>query len=223
MLHLRPFPTWAFLLGAFTSLFSVINPPSASVIFSGMTAGMDRPRFRQAAFRASFTATVAMLGFALLGRLIFSFFGFTALAMRFVGGIVVAVSAFRMLYGEDPHLTDSSQEAAGRTDLAIIPLGIPMLAGPGTLSTVMGLVAGLSLSEVLAILAVILLNGFIIHVFMLQSRRITARLGGTGTRIVTKLMGLILAAVAMQFLINGVKEVAADIRSAHPAGAEARS
>ena len=216
MFHLRPFPTWAFALGVFTSLFSVINPTSAAVIFSGVTAGMDRPRVRQTAFKASLTATLVMVAFALLGKVFFGFFGFTALAMRFVGGILVMYSAMGMLYGEDPHLKDASHEKAARTDIAVIPLGIPMLAGPGTISTVMGFIAGLSISEVLVLLGAILVNGWLIHLFLLQARWITDRLGGTGTKIVTKLMGLILAAVAMQFLINGVKEVAAEIRSPAP-------
>jgi len=214
MWHLRPFPTWAFAIGVFTSLFSIINPTSAAVIFSGMTTTMDRHRVRQTALKASLTATLVMLSFALLGRALFSFFGFTALAMRFVGGILVMYSALGMLYGEDPHLKDSSHERPANADIAIIPLGIPMLAGPGTISTVMGWIAGLSLSEVLVVLAAILANGALIHIFLLQSRWITDRLGATGTKVVTKLMGLILAAVAMQFLINGVKDVAAEIR--HP-------
>jgi multiple antibiotic resistance protein len=213
MFHLKPFPTWAFALGALTSLFSIINPTSAAVIFSGLTSSMDRTKVRQTAFRASLTATAVMVSFALLGKLVYGFFGFTGLAMRFVGGILVMYSALGMLYGEDPHLKDSSHSS--RADIAIIPLGIPMLAGPGTISTVMGLIAGVSLSEVLVVLAAILVNGWLIHIFLLQSRWITDRLGNTGTKIVTKLMGLILAAVAMQFLINGVKDLATEIR--HPA------
>lgn len=219
MFHLKPYPTWAFALGVFTSIFSVVNPASAAMIFSGLTGGMDRARIRRMALRASLTATATMLAFALLGKLVFSFFGFTALAMRFVGGVLVMYSALGMLYGEDPHLKDAGDHAAA-TDVAIIPMGIPMLAGPGTISTVMGFIAGLSLSEVLAVLAAILVNGWLIHQFLLQSRWITGKLGATGTKIVTKLMGMILAAVAMQFLINGVKGVAAEIRNPPPVVAE---
>ena len=218
MFHFAPLPTWGFALGAFTSLFSVINPPSASVVFAGATSGMEPAALRRAAFKASLTATVAMLVFALLGRLLFSFFGFTALAMRFVGGFLVMYAAVGMLYGQDPHVSDAAQDqpAQGRKqeDLAIIPMGIPMLAGPGTISTVMGLIAGLSLSEDLVVLAVILVNGWLCHLFLMQSRWVVSRLGSTGTKVVTKLMGLILAAVAMQFLINGVKALAVEIHQA---------
>jgi multiple antibiotic resistance protein len=123
-------------------------------------------------------------------------------------------SALGMLYGQDPHEDDSGERRPGpnQEDLAIIPLGIPMLAGPGTISTVMGIIAGLSLSEYLVVLVAILVNGWLCHMFLVQSRWVVSRLGGTGTKIVTKLMGLILAAVAMQFLINGVKGVVQEIR-----------
>jgi multiple antibiotic resistance protein len=219
MFHFAPLPTWAFALGVFTSLFSVMNPPSASIVFAGATAGMDARRLRRAAFRASLTATIAMLTFALLGRLLFSFFGFTALAMRFVGGMLVMYSALGMIYGQDPHVKDASREDGadpGRTqdDLAIIPLGIPMLAGPGTISTVMGIIAGLSLSEDVVVLLAIIVLGAVCHLFLAQSHWVVTRLGNTGTKVLTKLMGLILAAVAMQFLINGVKGVATEIRQA---------
>ena len=219
MFHFSPLPTWGFALAAFTSLFSIINPASASVIFAGATSSLEPAALKRSAFKASMTATVAMLIFALLGRLLFSFFGFTALAMRFVGGILVMYAAMGMLYGKDPHVTDSDSEGTlgpglNQEDLAIIPMGIPMLAGPGTISTVMGLIAGLSLSEDLVVLAAIALNGLIAYLFLLQSRRVVARLGSTGTKVVTKLMGLILAAVAMQFLINGVKSLAVEIHQA---------
>ena len=219
MFHLSPVPTWPFALGAFTSLFSVMNPASASFIFAGVTAGMEPARLKRAAFKASLTATLVMLAFALVGRLLFSFFGFTALAMRFVGGFLVMYSAMGMLYGQDPHEKDSDQDkpaesSRSQDDMAIIPMGIPMLAGPGTISTVMGLIAGMSLSENLVVLGAIIVNGWVCHMFLLQSRWVVARLGAMGTKVVTKLMGLILAAVAMQFLINGVKGVALEIRQA---------
>ena len=215
MFAFTPLPTWTFALGVFTSLFSVLNPASAAVIFAGVTSDMGATRMRRAAFKATLTATLAMLTFALLGRLLFNFFGFTALAMRFVGGVLVMYMAIGMLYGEDPHEKDSAKDrpaGSPQDDLAVIPLGIPMLAGPGTISTVMGLIAGLSLAEDLVVLAAIMLNGLVCYLFLLQSRWVVARLGGTGTKVVTKLMGLILAAVAMQFLINGVKGVAQEIR-----------
>ncbi|HEX9082576.1 MAG TPA: MarC family protein, partial [Holophagaceae bacterium] len=101
-------------------------------------------------------------------------------------------------------------------DFAIIPFGIPLLAGPGTLSTVMGMIADLSWTEYAVVLAAILLNGWIVYVFLRNAPAVFARLGAIGTKVVNKLMGFILAAVAMQFLINGAKGLAREIRQMPP-------
>ena len=222
MPHLDPLPTWSFALGATMSLFSVLNPISAAVVFAGSTAGMASPDLRRSARKAALTACAAMLAFALVGQFIFSLFGFTALAMRFVGGVLVLYRAISMLYGDDPRERSTEDEKAEASrklpeDFAIIPFGIPLLAGPGTLSTVMGMIAGLSWSEYGVVLAAILLNAWIVYLFLRKAPVVFARLGAIGTKVVNKLMGLILAAVAMQFLINGVKALAVEIQRAPPA------
>ncbi len=217
-----PLPTWSFILGVTATLFSVINPPSSATLFATATTGMDTPSLRRAARKASLTATITMVLFALVGQFIFSFFGFTALAMRFVGGVLVLYRAISMLYGEDPRERATEQEKAEAAkklpdDFAIIPFGIPLLAGPGTISTVMGMIAGVSFSEYLVVLGAIFLNGWICYQFLRQAPRVMARFGALGIKIVNKLMGLILAAVAMQFLINGVKALALEIQQQRPA------
>lgn len=163
-----------------------------------------------------------MLAFALVGQFIFSLFGFTALAMQFVGGVLVLYRAISMLYGDDPRERSTEDEKAEASrklpeDFAIIPFGIPLLAGPGTLSTVMGMIAGLSWSEYGVVLVAILLNAWIVYLFLRKAPLVFAKLGAIGTKVVNKLMGLILAAVAMQFLINGVKALAVEIQHTPPA------
>ena len=222
MPHLGPLPTWSFALGVTTSLFSVLNPISSAAIFASATAGMERAALRRSARKASLTAGAAMLGFALVGQFIFSLFGFTALAMRFVGGVLVLYRAIGMLYGEDPRERSSESEKAEASRklpeaFAIIPFGIPLVAGPGTISTVMGMIVGLSWTEYGTVLLAILLNTWIIYLFLRKAPAVFSRLGAIGTSVVNKLMGLILAAVAMQFLINGVKELTIEIQQAQPA------
>ena len=192
------------------------------MLFATATMGMDTPSLRRAARKASLTATVTMVLFALVGQFIFTFFGFTALAMRFVGGVLVLYRALSMIYGEDPRERSTEQEKAEAAlklpdDFAIIPFGIPMLAGPGTISTVMGMIAGISLSEYLTVLLVILFNGWICYLFLRQAPRVMERMGALGIKIMNKLMGVILAAVAMQFLINGVKALVIEIQQQPPA------
>ena len=221
MPHVAPYPTLSFALGATMSLFSVLNPISAAVVFSGSTAGMEARDLRRSARKAALTAGAAMLAFALTGQIIFSLFGFTALAMQFVGGVLVLYRAISMLYGDDPRERSTEDERAEASlklpeDFAIIPFGIPLLAGPGTLSTVMGMIAGLSWSEYAVVLGAILLNAWIVYVFLRNAPAVFNRLGAIGTKVVNKLMGFILAAVAMQFLINGAKGLAQEIRQLPP-------
>ena len=222
MPHLGPLPTWSFALGVTTSLFSVLNPISAAAIFAGATAGMDRRALRRSSKKAALTAGAAMLAFALVGQFIFSLFGFTALAMRFVGGVLVLYRAISMLYGDDPRERSTEDERAEASqkhpdDFAIIPFGIPLLAGPGTISTVMGMIAGVGWWEYGVILLAILLNTWIVYLFLRKAPAVFSRLGANGTKVMNKLMGLILAAVAMQFLINGVKGLYAEMQQAPPA------
>lgn len=215
-MHFGPAPSIAFAIGVTTSLFSVINPPSSAIVFAGATADMDAKELRACARKASLTAGIAMFTCALLGQFLFSFFGFTALAMRFVGGVLVFRSAFRMLYGDEAQDQSLPSERAQATDkqpsdFAIIPFGIPLLAGAGTISTVMGMIVGLSFLEYLAVLGAIVLNAWICYLFLAHSPKVIEKLGPVGNKVLTKLMGLILAAVASQFLINGVKDLSMDI------------
>jgi multiple antibiotic resistance protein len=222
MPHLGPLPTWSFALGVTTSLFSVLNPISAATIFASATVGMDQPALRRSAKKAALTAGAAMVTFALVGQFIFSFFGFTALAMRFVGGVLVLYRAISMLYGDDPRersTEDEKTEASRKRpeDFAIIPFGIPLLAGPGTLSTVMGMIAGVTWWEYGVVLLAILANVWATYLFLRKAPAVLARLGAIGSKVVNKLMGLILAAVAMQFLINGVKALYLEMQQMAPA------
>ncbi len=222
MPHLGPLPTWSFALGVTTSLFSVLNPISAAAIFAGATAGMEVPALRRSAKKAALTAGAAMLVFALVGQFIFSLFGFTALAMRFVGGVLVLYRAISMLYGEDPRERSTADEKAEASrklpeDFAIIPFGIPLLAGPGTLSTVMGMIAGVTWLEYGVVLLAILANVWVTYLFLRKAPAVFARLGAIGTKVMNKLMGLMLAALAMQFLINGVKALYLEIQQMPPA------
>jgi multiple antibiotic resistance protein len=182
---------------------------------------MERAALRRSARKASLTVGAAMLGFALVGQFIFSLFGFTALAMRFVGGALVLYRAIGMLYGEDPRERSTANEKAEASRklpeaFAIIPFGIPLVAGPGTISTVMGMIVGLGWLEYGVVIVAILLNTWIVYLFLRKAPAVFSRLGAIGTSVVNKLMGLILAAVAMQFLINGVKELYIEIQQMPP-------
>ena len=203
-----------FVVLAFSSLFSVINPIEASPIFVSLTAGAPGDR-RRMAFRASAAAALILAIFALTGGAIFSAFGITLPAFQIAGGILFTTMGLSTL-GHDEAQRRTGPESTA--DPSIVPLGMPLIAGPGAISTVMVLVGqardgGHRAALAIAIAANILLT----LVILLAAPGLVARIGDTGQRIVSKIMGLITAVIGVQFVLNGVETVALDIlRAARP-------
>jgi multiple antibiotic resistance protein len=194
-----------FVVLAFSSLFSVINPIEAAPFFVSLTAGAPQDR-RKMAFRASAAAAIILAIFALTGSAIFSAFGITLPAFQIAGGVLFTSMGLRTLRDDErPERTTGVMTR----DPSIVPLGMPLIAGPGAISTVMVLVgqardAGHRAALAIAITANILLTLLI----LLAAPRLVARIGETGQRIVSKIMGLITAVIGVQFILNGVETVA---------------
>jgi multiple antibiotic resistance protein len=199
-----------FVVLAFSSLFSVINPIEAAPIFVAMTRGMEDRR-RALAIRASLAAALILALFALTGGAIFAFFGITLPAFQIAGGILFTSLGLSTLRDDD-HAEERVEEATPRqprSDPSIVPLGMPLIAGPGAISTVMVLVGqardgGHRTALALAIAANVLLT----LVFLLAAPALVRLIGATGQRIVGKIMGLITAVIGVQFVLNGVETVA---------------
>ncbi len=200
-----------FVVLAFSSLFSVINPIEAAPIFVAMTAGMPNER-RRMAFRASFAAALILAIFALTGGAIFSAFGITLPAFQIAGGILFTIMGLSTLQSDERH--ERAPVVVSR-DPSIVPIGMPLIAGPGAISTVMVLVGqardgGHRTAMAIAIAANILLT----LVVLLAAPAIVSRIGETGQRIISKVMGLITAVIGVQFVLNGVEAVALAILKA---------
>jgi multiple antibiotic resistance protein len=199
-----------FVVLAFSSLFSVINPIEAAPIFVAMTRGMEDRR-RVLALRASLAAALILGVFALTGGAIFAFFGITLPAFQIAGGILFTTMGLSTLR-DDEHPEERVDEAStrpSRSDPSIVPLGMPLIAGPGAISTVMVLVGqardgGHRIGLALAIAA----NVFLTLVSLLAAPVLVRLIGATGQRIVSKIMGLITAVIGVQFVLNGVEAVA---------------
>lgn len=198
-----------FALLAFSSLFSVINPISAAPIFVTMTAGFPGGR-RRMALKACLAAAAILAVFAVAGGAIFSFFGITVPAFQIAGGVIFAILSVRTLQnGEREAPEDES------ADPSVVPLGIPVIAGPGAITTVMVLVGqAQDGARRLALGGAIAVNVVLTFLILLAAPGIVARIGTTGQRIVSKVMGLITAVVGIQFVINGVTAVLLDILKA---------
>ena len=185
-----------FVVLAFSSLFSVINPIEAAPIFVTMTEGMPAQR-RKMALRASAAAALILAVFALTGGAIFSFFGITLPAFQIAGGVLFTIMGLGTLRSDD---RPERVEAVLTRDPSIVPIGMPLIAGPGAISAVMVLVGqvrdgGHRIALAVAIAANILLT----LVILLAAPALVSRIGPTGQRIVSKIMGLITAVIFTSF------------------------
>jgi multiple antibiotic resistance protein len=195
-------------LVAFGSIFSIVDPFSAVPVFLGLTGTEPRAAQSKTALRASLTCFFVLSVFAAAGAAIFHFFGITIPAFKIAGGILLFGVALDMMRAKHSGTRSTKEEEAEeREDVGLIPLGLPLLSGPGAIAAVMVLAgnarnAGQRLSVHLAVLGVSLTAFFI-----LRSAGFFARiLGTTGINVIGRLMGLILAAMAIQFVIDGATE-----------------
>jgi multiple antibiotic resistance protein len=197
-----------FALLAFSSLFSVINPISAAPIFVALTEGAPRER-RRAALRACLAAALILAVFAAAGGAIFIFFGITVPAFQIAGGIIFAIMSIRTL---ETGREEVPQDEIEKADPSVVPLGIPVIAGPGAISTVMILIGqAQDGARRLALGGAIAANILLTFLILLAAPTVVALIGNTGQRIVAKIMGLITAVIGVQFVINGVTTVALSI------------
>jgi multiple antibiotic resistance protein len=200
-----------FSLLALSSIFFLVDPFAAIPSFIAITAGADPARRRRMAAKASLTCFIVLIAFALAGQLIFRMFGITLPAFEIAGGLILLLIGIDMLEAKRSPTQESSGEAveaSQKEDAGIVPLGIPMLAGPGAISSVMVLV-GQSPDRwhMVAILASIAITAAASYGVLSGADRLRRILGETGIRILVRIMGLLLVALAMQFFVNGLTDL----------------
>ena len=197
------------LLLIFTSIFFIVDPFAVVPTFLAMTE-RDTPEHRRLlAKRGAWTCAIALIAFALGGSLIFTIFGITIGAFKIAGGVLMGLNALDMVQARRSQQRETPAEKAEgiqKDDIGIMPLGIPMLAGPGAISTVMVLALGSKGPLVTAAVYVsIILTALISYWVLAGATLVERRLGQTGMRILTRVMGLVLCAIAVQFIIDGIK------------------
>jgi len=208
-------PAFEQILNAFITLLVTVDPPGLAPVFLALTAGMNRHERNQVAARASIIAFLILVVFAFFGKAILDALGITVSAFRVAGGLLLFVIAFDMIFERRTERKEKSAEVAITRDMihniAAFPLAIPLIAGPGAISATLLLSGTMTGIAGLATLCVILLvlSTLTYLVFML-SDRIDRFLGQTGRSILSRLLGLILAALAVQFVADGVVEIMRD-------------
>ncbi|KAF0466353.1 NAAT family transporter [Pediococcus pentosaceus] len=196
-----------FLL-SFTAFFAIMNPFANLPMFVSLTADNSRKEVNAIARLAFIVATVIVALFALLGNYIFSIFGINLSALRIMGGIILGLIGYHMIQGNvspiqhDPKQSVKDSINSNNTDVAISPLAMPVLAGPGTIATTMNLSS--STNPFIVISAFVVLSVITYFIFI-YGEQIMAKLGNNIMNVITKLMGLILATIGVRMLIMGVQ------------------
>lgn len=189
-------------------IFSMMNPIGNLGIFAGMTADRSEAEARRIAWTCAAAVAVTLLIVTWSGGLLLEFFGISIDSLRAAGGVIVLLIGLRMLFNNTDHTQtpQEAEEAKDRDSIAVVPLAIPIIAGPGTMAVV--LVAAQQHSSVLGkgeISAVILALSAFTGLLMSFAAPIAKRLGESGIGVVTRVMGLVLAAIAMGLLAEGLK------------------
>jgi multiple antibiotic resistance protein len=197
-----------FATTAFLSILFLVDPPGTVPAFIALTGRHSPPQRRRIAIVASLAASLILMGFAAFGNLVFKFLGLTLPAFQIAGGLILFLVALDMIRaersthdGQDDMLKETEVD-----DVAITPLAVPMLAGPAALSTVTVLMAqAKNYFEVTLVYAAIALTGLVCLVTLRLAEPIQRRLGTIGIQVLGRVLGLVLAGIGVQFVLNGLK------------------
>lgn len=199
---------YAWLAATFSAVFFVVDPIAVVPLFVAMTPDDDRAKRARTATRACLVAAVVLGGFALGGGLVFKALGLTLPAFQIAGGILLLMTALDELQTRTPSTRTSAPElaeGAAKDDISIVPLAMPLLAGPGAIATVMVLMANAREPwQTAAILGCIATTCLIAWVLLRMAEWVDRVLGATVRAIVGRVTGLLLAAVGVQFVVSGL-------------------
>ncbi|MBB3318993.1 multiple antibiotic resistance protein [Rhizobium sp. BK181] len=198
------------LINAFTTLLVTIDPPGLAPIFLGLTTGMSRSQRKQVALRGSIIALVILAIFALFGASVLGVLGISIGAFRIAGGLLLFWIAFEMVFEKRQDRKEKTSTAAITIDhihnISVFPLAIPLIAGPGAISATILIAGSMHSSIERAQLIIVLASNLLLLFFsLLVAERVDRFLGVTGRAILTRLLGVILAALATQFVVDGLK------------------
>jgi multiple antibiotic resistance protein len=200
----------SYALVCFGSVFSIVDPFTAVPVFMALVGDQDKREQGRIALRASATCFGVLTIFGLAGSFIFHFFGITLSAFKIAGGILLFVVGFEMMRARRSDTRTTNEEAIDaetKEDVGVIPLGLPLLSGPGAIATVMVLVGKAASFPERVVVFVAVAAVSVLTLLTLRSASAVSRvLGRTGLNVIGRVMGLVLSAVAMQFILGGLHE-----------------
>ena len=199
------------LTHAFVTLVVVIDPIGLGPIFAAMTSGQEAAERRRTALLGVAVAAGVLVAFALAGQWLLAALGVSLSAFRIAGGVLLFLVSIDMLFAKHSGISwttpQEAREASVRRDIAVFPLAIPLIAGPGAIAStlLMMTLAGSSLEAQAMVIGVLFAVLALVLIALLASARLMKLLGVTGTNVVTRVLGMLLAALAVQFVIDGVR------------------
>lgn len=201
-----------FGLIAFATFFATISPAGIAVIFAGLTPKDSIAERRRIALKGSLIALAIALFFAFFGKFALTQLGISLAAMRTAGGILLLLIAVEMVFarssGGSGTTAEEDEESLNRDDVSVFPLATPLIAGPGTIGAAILLVAEAQndVAKVFGISLALTLVVALTYVLMLAAAKVQSLLGVTGVHVVSRVLGILLSALAVQFLFDGIKE-----------------
>ena len=198
-------------LSAFAVLFVIIDPPGCAPIFATLTRGTSRKHQVEMAFKSVFIAAIILSGFAFVGEFVFSKLGISLDSLRIAGGIMLFIIGLNMVFEKRTEKRKDRAEEVLDTikdpeDISVFPMGIPMIAGPGTMASLLILMGRANnwqqeLTIMIALASVLLIS----LIAFLISGPLIRLMGETFTNILTRVLGVLLATLAAQFVLDGIK------------------
>ena len=195
------------------ALITILNPLAAASIMISMVAPANVQTIRPIALKATVTVLLAGIITLYTGEYIFKFFGINVQSIKVIGGIILMMIAINMAYGQaakSRHSPEEQEEAEEKEDISVVPLGIPILFGPGVIATIIVLnhnnIQNLSVWQSYGLLTLsIALSAVVVYLTLRYAIWINRILGITGMKILTRIMGLVVGAIAAQFILSGAK------------------
>ena len=195
------------VIGMFLGYFALMNPFANTAVFLGVTGQNTAEERKKIAFKALFITFCVVVVFAATGKIIFHLFDITLPALRLTGGILIFIIGYGMLNGSGSDMHKPTEDEKGsdddNTDVAISPLAVPLLAGPGTIAVTMNNAASGDIMHIIMTIVSFSALAIITYYFFISGDRIIKLVGKGGLTIITRLMGLILAVIGMQMFIDG--------------------
>ncbi len=195
---------FTFALTVFTGFFAIMNPIANTPIFLGLVEGRSELVKKSIARKSTLIAFLIVVSFTFLGKYIFSLFGITIPAFKIAGGILIFYVGFEMLMSKKSSIHSTGKEVQDDS-IAISPLAIPILAGPGTIVTAMNFATGASFIHIGIVVTVFALMIFLTWLSFTYSELLVSKLGNNTILVIGKLMGLILAIIGTDMIIDGIK------------------